>query len=127
MLSVVTALKQVGDASVRPGCGNVHGQYLNAVKWVRVKPTIATGILGHVQFFEKTLHQWTRNWCTGDDPSAEVAGIEVRGLGEAQDRFEHGRYAVEGGAFLIGDRVENRLGIERLAGEDDLRPMRNNG
>lgn len=87
------------------------------------KRTITTGVLSHVEFFEKTLHQWARNRCAGDNTRAEVARVKVGWLGETQDRFEHCGNTVQCGAFLVGYGVKNGLGVECLAGEDDLRAV----
>lgn len=85
--------------------------------------TITTGVLGHVEFFEKSLHQRTRNGCAGDDTRAEVFGVKVGRLGETQDRFEHRGNTMKRSALLVGDGVENGLRVECFAGEDDLRAV----
>ena len=74
MLSVVKALKQVGDASVSPD--NVMSGSLLKFDSQDIH-TVTTGVFSHVQFFKETFHQWARHGSTGDDTCAEIGCIEI--------------------------------------------------
>lgn len=116
ILSVVRALKQVGEASVRP----VVRQLPRIHTRDRGMHTVAAGILGHVQFLKQPLHERPGNRRTGDDPRPQVRAVKVGWLWKTQNGLEHGGYAVQGGTFLVRDGVQHGGGIERLTGEDDL-------
>lgn len=82
--------------------------------------TIATSILGHVQLVKETLHQWSWNGSPSDDARAQVRGVETGRLRDAEDGFKHGGHTMQSCTFLIGDGVQDSLGIKGLAGEDNL-------
>jgi hypothetical protein len=127
MLSVVRALKQVGDASVRPimaitGVSMAKRKRRNEANGVfgGVFHTVAACILGHVQFLKKSLHQWSWDWSSRDNSRAQIRSIKSSGLGDAEDGLEHGGNTMQGRTFLVGDSMHHGLGIKSLAGEDDL-------
>ena len=67
MLSVVKALKQVGEASVRPRAWLALDCQANGRD-----STIATSVFSHIQFREEPLHEWPRDWGPSNDACAEV-------------------------------------------------------
>lgn len=60
--------KNLADSS-QTSVDTIRGERVEA-SWGCLGKTVAAGIFGHVQFFEKTLHQWTGNWSTGNNTSA---------------------------------------------------------
>ena len=91
MLSVVKALKQVGDASVRPSdrvredVNREHTKYDH---------TIATCVFLHIQFFKKALHERSGDRRASNNARAKIGGIKVGRLRDAEDSLEHCRHAV---------------------------------
>ena len=84
MESVVKALKQVGDASVRPAQDQRSRQ-----KKKGTVLTIAARIFRHIQFLKEALHQGPRNRGSGNDARAQIGAIEVVGLGDTENGLKH--------------------------------------